>query len=72
MGVAAAATSWSGAGDGPALSVSVNPVFVSAALASLVGPDVIIEASDALRPIVLRSADDGALRVWTMPICSAQ
>jgi DNA-binding transcriptional MerR regulator len=61
-----------GCWDGPALSVTVNPVFVSEALASLVGPDVIIEASDALRPIVLRSADDGALSVWTMPIRSAQ
>ncbi|MDA8289956.1 MAG: MerR family transcriptional regulator [Actinomycetota bacterium] len=58
--------------DGPALSITVNPVFVSEALASLVGPDVIIEASDALRPIVLRSADDSALSVWTMPIRSTQ
>lgn len=57
-----------GSWDGPGLSITVNPLFVSEALAALVGPDVIIEASDALRPIVLRSADDGALSVWTMPI----
>lgn len=61
-----------GSWDGPELSITVNPLFVSEALAALVGPDVIIEASDALRPIVLRSADDGALSVWTMPIRSAQ
>lgn len=57
-----------GCWDGPELSITLNPVFVSEALACLVGPDVIIEASDALRPIVLRSADDSALSVWTMPI----
>lgn len=54
--------------DGPPLSVLLNPDFVSEALAQMVGADVIIEASEPLQPVTLRSADTGTLTVLTMPI----
>jgi DNA polymerase III sliding clamp (beta) subunit (PCNA family) len=54
--------------DGPDLTMTVNPVFVAQALAAQVGPDVAIEATDALRPITFRSADAGTLSVLVMPI----
>ena len=54
--------------DGPPRQLLVNPGFVGEALAGLVGPDVVIEVSDALRPVVLRSADSGTFSVWTMPV----
>jgi DNA polymerase-3 subunit beta len=54
--------------DGPPQQVTINPEFLSEALNGLIGPDVVIEVSDALRPVVLRSADSGTFSVWTMPI----
>jgi DNA-binding transcriptional MerR regulator len=57
-----------GSWDGPALSMVLNPGFVSEALGVMVGPDVVVEASGALRPLVLRSADTGTLTVLTMPV----
>jgi DNA polymerase-3 subunit beta len=54
--------------DGPPQRITINPAFLSEALAGLVGPDVIIEVSDPVRPVVLRSADTGTFTVWTMPI----
>jgi DNA polymerase-3 subunit beta len=57
-------TSW----DGPALTVTINPAFVADAVGAHLGPDVAIEAVDALRPVTFRSADDGTLSVLVMPI----
>ena len=34
----------------------------------MVGPDLVIEASDPLHPIMLRSADTGTFSVLTMPV----
>ena len=57
-------TAW----DGPPQQVTVNPAFLAEALRNLVGPDVVVEVADNLRPVVLRSADTGTLTVWTMPV----
>ena len=54
--------------DGPALTVTINPSFVADALGAHVGPDVAIEAVDAVQPVTFRSADDGTLSVLVMPI----
>lgn len=54
--------------DGPALSMTLNPGFITEALEVMVGPDVVVEAGDALLPVTLRSADTGTLTVLTMPI----
>ncbi|MGH2863248.1 MAG: MerR family transcriptional regulator [Solirubrobacteraceae bacterium] len=61
---ATAAGSWSGA----ALRVFVDARFFSEAIEATVGPDLVIEASDPLHPITLRSADTGTFSVLTMPI----
>ncbi|MHB1498560.1 MAG: DNA polymerase III subunit beta family protein [Acidimicrobiales bacterium] len=54
--------------DGPPLSMTLNAGFVAEALEVMVGPDVVVEANDALRPLTLRSADTGTLTVLTMPV----
>jgi DNA-binding transcriptional MerR regulator len=56
--------SWSGA----ALQIFVDSRFFSEAIDATVGPDLVIEASDPLQPITLRSADTGTFSVLTMPI----
>jgi DNA-binding transcriptional MerR regulator len=56
--------SWSGS----PLSVLVDMRFFVEAVAATVGPDVLIEAIDALQPITIRSADTGTFSVLTMPI----
>jgi DNA-binding transcriptional MerR regulator len=55
---------WSGA----PLRVFVDGRFFAEAVQATVGPDLVIEASDPLQPIVLRSADTGTFSVLTMPI----
>jgi DNA-binding transcriptional MerR regulator len=54
--------------DGPELCMTVNPSYLTETLDVMVGPDVVVEASDALLPITLRSADTGTFTVLTMPI----
>jgi DNA-binding transcriptional MerR regulator len=60
----AVAGSWSG----PSLSVFIDSRFFAEAVDATVGPDLVIEASDPLHPITLRSADTGTFSVLTMPI----
>jgi DNA polymerase III subunit beta len=54
--------------DGPDLSVAVDARYLMEAVEVMVGPDVIIEAVDALKPVTVRCADTGTLSVVTMPI----
>jgi DNA polymerase III sliding clamp (beta) subunit (PCNA family) len=63
-GRAAVAGTW----PGPELTVLVDPRFFAEAVRATVGPDVVVEAFDPLRPITLRSADTGTFSVLTMPI----
>jgi DNA-binding transcriptional MerR regulator len=54
--------------SGPALQMFFDPRFLADAVRATVGPDLVIEASDPLQPITLRSADTGTFSVLTMPI----
>jgi len=54
--------------DRPGTAVTLNGTFLADAVGVSVGPDVVIELTDRLRPVVLRSADTGTLGVWIMPI----
>jgi DNA-binding transcriptional MerR regulator len=54
--------------SGPALNVFLDVQFFTEAVHAMVGPDLVIEASDSLHPIILRSADTGTFSVLTMPI----
>ncbi|MGH7043429.1 MAG: MerR family transcriptional regulator, partial [Acetobacteraceae bacterium] len=55
--------SWLGA----PLQMFVDLRFFTEAAQATVGPDLVIEASDPLQPITLRSADTGTFSVLTMP-----
>jgi DNA polymerase-3 subunit beta len=57
-----------GSWSGPALTMFVDRRFFAEAVTAMVGPDLVIEALDPLRPVTLRSADTGTLAVLTMPI----
>lgn len=53
---------------GPPLCFYIDIRFFTEAVAATVGPDLVIEAFDPLKPITLRSADTGTFSVLTMPI----
>ncbi len=53
---------------GPSLRMFVDPRFFGEAVNATVGPDLVIEVSDPLQPLTLRSADTGTFSVLTMPI----
>jgi len=53
---------------GPALHVALMPSFAADAVRAAVGPDVVIEVTDPLRPVVFRSADDGTCTTMLMPV----
>jgi len=53
---------------GPPLQILVDRRFLYEAVSATVGPDLVIEASDPLQPVLLRSADTGTFTVLTMPI----
>jgi DNA polymerase III beta subunit, C-terminal domain len=53
---------------GPGLEVAVDASFARDAVAAAVGPDVVVEITDALRPVVFRSADDGTFTTMLMPV----
>lgn len=54
--------------EGPDLDVALDPAFAADAVAAAVGPDVVVEISGALRPLVFRSADDGTFTTLLMPV----
>ncbi len=53
---------------GPDQTVLVNPSFIRDALAATVGREVVIDITDSLQPLVIRSADDGTFTTMVMPI----
>ena len=53
---------------GALLCFYIDIRFFTEAVAAMVGPDLVIEALDPLKPITLRSADTGTFSVLTMPI----
>ncbi len=56
--------------DGPEQSVLLNPSFLRDALAATVGREVVIDITDPLAPLVIRSADHGTFTTWVMPIAT--
>lgn len=54
--------------EGSGVTMLVDADFLSQALASAAGPEVVLEASTALRPLVVRSADSGTRVHLLMPI----
>ena len=53
---------------GPALHVALMPSFAADAVRAAVGPEVVIEITDPVRPVVFRSADDGTCTTMLMPV----
>jgi DNA-binding transcriptional MerR regulator len=54
--------------QGPPVHVALLPSFAADALRAAVGPEVVIEITDPLRPVVFRSADDGTCTTMLMPV----
>jgi DNA-binding transcriptional MerR regulator len=54
--------------DGPELTVGLHPAFAQYAVASAVGPEVMIEVTEPVRPVVFRSATDSSYICMVMPI----
>lgn len=54
------------AGEG--LKVHLNPTYIRDAAVAAVGPDLAIEATTAVEPVVFRSADDGTAVTLVMPV----
>ncbi|WAL67059.1 MerR family transcriptional regulator [Amycolatopsis cynarae] len=54
--------------DPAPLTVGFDPAVLGPALDASVGSDVLLELTDALQPVVLRSADQGAFTTLVMPI----
>jgi DNA polymerase III sliding clamp (beta) subunit (PCNA family) len=53
---------------GAPLELTLNAAFVGDAVRAAVGPDLIIEATTPVGPVVFRSADDGTFTTMLMPI----
>lgn len=54
--------------QGSGVTLLVKAEFLAQALASAAGPEVVLEASSSLRPLVVRSADSGTRVHLLMPI----
>lgn len=54
--------------DGPTLHVAVDTAYAAAAVDAAVGPDLVIEITGELTPLVFRSADDGTFITMLMPM----
>lgn len=52
---------------GPPIQVGFSPAVLGAALSASVGPDVLLELVDPIRPVVVRSADQGTFTTLAMP-----
>lgn len=53
---------------GPQVDVALDPTFARDAVAAALGPEVAVEITDALTPVVFRSADDGTYTTLLMPV----
>lgn len=54
--------------EGEPLDITLNAAFVGDAVRAAVGPDLVIEATAPLAPVIFRSADDGTFTTMLMPI----
>lgn len=54
--------------EGPELTVGLHPAFAHYAVDAAVGPEVMIEITTPLRPVVFRSATDSSYICMVMPI----
>jgi DNA polymerase III subunit beta len=54
--------------DGIPLTLAVNPAYLHDGVRHSIGPEVLIEVTDAVHPVVLRSADDGSYTCMVMPV----
>lgn len=54
--------------DGVGVEFHLNPTYFGEAVSGAVGPDLVIEVTSPLKPIVFRSADDGTAVHLLMPI----
>ena len=54
--------------EGPGIAVGLNPRFSHYAVSSSLGPEVVIEVTDPIRPVVFRSATDSSYICMLMPI----
>ncbi|MEU0986256.1 MerR family transcriptional regulator [Streptomyces sp. NPDC005953] len=53
---------------GPPLRIAFDPAVLLPALDASVGPDVLVEISSAMEPVVVRSADQGSFTTLVMPV----
>ncbi|MCO5970142.1 DNA polymerase III subunit beta family protein [Actinoallomurus soli] len=53
---------------GPPLRIAFDPGVLLPAVEASVGPDVLLEISSTLRPVVVRSADQGSFTTLVMPV----
>jgi DNA polymerase III sliding clamp (beta) subunit (PCNA family) len=54
--------------DGPGLTVGLRPEFARYAAEAAMGPEVMIEVTEAVKPVVFRSATDSSFICMVMPI----
>ncbi len=54
--------------EGPELTVGLHPAFAHYAVASAIGPDVMIDVTEPTRPVVFRSATDSSYICLVMPV----
>ena len=54
--------------EGPELEVGLHPAFAHYAVASAVGPEVMVEITEPVRPVVFRSATDSSYICLVMPV----
>lgn len=52
----------------PSLRIGFDPAVLAPALEASVGPDVLLEISSAVLPVLVRSADQGSFTTLVMPI----
>jgi DNA polymerase III sliding clamp (beta) subunit (PCNA family) len=53
---------------GPPVRIAFDPAVLVPALDAGVGPDVLLEISSPVRPVVVRSADQGSFTTLVMPV----
>lgn len=54
--------------NGPEMIVSINPRFLHYAVSSAVGPEIRVEITTPLKPLLFKSATDGSFICLVMPI----
>ncbi|MBT2458703.1 MerR family transcriptional regulator [Streptomyces sp. ISL-86] len=55
-------------GESEPVRIGFDPAVLASALEVSVGPDVLLETSEATRPVLVRSADQGSFTTLVMPV----